>query len=75
MTGKTTTLDVKRDDNLIHLKRLIQDKQGIPVDMQRIIFAGRQLEDDGTLASYGIKTESTLHLVLRPENAVTVMVT
>ena len=65
LTGKTITVVCEQSDTIENFKYLIQKFEGVPVDQQRLIYAGKQLEDNRTFADYNIKTRTILHMILR----------
>uniref|UniRef100_A0A6C0C7D2 Ubiquitin-like domain-containing protein n=1 Tax=viral metagenome TaxID=1070528 RepID=A0A6C0C7D2_9ZZZZ len=64
-TGKTITVNIKNGCSIYEIKEYIQNREAIPCDQMKLVFAGKYLEDDKTIVDYGIKHEFTLHLELR----------
>ena len=65
LTGKIFNVEIEYSYTVEDLKKILQDMEGYPLEAQRIIFAGKQLEDERLLVDYSICKETTLHLVLR----------
>ncbi len=64
LTGKSITLDVEQGDSIDSIKKKIAEKEAIPADQQRLIFGGKQLDNEKTIADYNIQSDATIHLVL-----------
>lgn len=65
LTGRTITIIVEETDSIKTVKQKVKDKDGVPVDEQRLLYGGSELQDKNTLADYCIQSEATIHLVLR----------
>lgn len=65
LTGRTVSLIVEEDESIKTVKQKFKDKDGVPVNEQRLLYGGHELKDNQTLKDYGIYRDATLHLVLR----------
>ena len=65
LTGRTVAIVVEEDDTILSVKTKLQEKDNVPVDEQRLIYGGHQLEDKRTLKFYNVGRDATIHLVLR----------
>ena len=65
LTGRTVSLIVEEEESIKVVKEKLKEKEGVPVDEQRLIYGGQELKNDRTLKDYGIDREATLHFVLR----------
>ena len=74
LNGETITVKANSTDKIITIKEQIQKKQDISPDHQRLVYAGKQLEDNNTLNDYNIPNNATLHLVVRLKGGQTLYV-
>lgn len=65
VTGKIITLEVDQFETILSIKERIQQKEGVPPDQQRLVYAGKHLEDERYVCDYNLKKDPTVHLVLR----------
>ena len=65
LTGTTTMIEVGLGQTVAELKEIYAEEAGVPAESQRLIFAGKELEDDAALSDYNMHAESTVHLVIR----------
>lgn len=64
LTGKEIEVDVEPKEKVIKIKERVEEKEGIPPQQQRLIFGGKQMNDDKTIGEFNIEGGSVLHLVL-----------
>ena len=68
LTGRTVSLIVEEGETIKTVKVKLRDKDGVPVEEQRLVYNNQELEDSKTLQQYGIMREATLHVVINPRN-------